>query len=61
MKRLILALTLASIPAFALTVSGTPPQGTVGVAYSFTFTASAGVAPYTFAASGLPPGVTRGT
>ena len=57
MKRLILALALTSIPVFALTVSGTPPQGTVGVAYSYTFTASAGVAPYTFSASGLPSGL----
>lgn len=39
---------------------GTLPNGTVGVAYSQTLTASGGAAPYTFTVTGgaLPPGLT---
>jgi uncharacterized protein YhjY with autotransporter beta-barrel domain len=37
---------------------GGPANGAVGAAYSRTFTASGGTGPYTFAASGLPSGVT---
>jgi len=40
-----------------ITVSGTPPGGTVGTAYSFSFTATGGAPPYTFSASGLPAGL----
>ncbi len=58
MTRLAIVLALTSFSAFAITVSGTPPQGTVGVAYSYTFTASAGVPPYSFSATALPPGLT---
>ncbi len=42
-----------------ITVSSTLPNGTIGVAYNATITASGGTSPYTFAvASGaLPPGL----
>lgn len=48
-----------SIAAFLpVTVSGNPPAATQGTPYTFTFTASGGVAPYTFASSGtLPAGL----
>lgn len=48
--------TLTIVPAPALTVSGDPGPGTVGVAYQAQFTAAGGVAPYTFSAAGLPAG-----
>ncbi|MBH8560605.1 T9SS type A sorting domain-containing protein [Hymenobacter sp. BT442] len=49
-------------PAIALG-AGTPPAGTVGTAFSHTFTASGGTAPYTYtlAAGALPAGLTLGT
>jgi hypothetical protein len=48
----------APIPT-PLTVSGNPPSGTVGGAYSTAFGASGGVAPYIFSISSgaLPPGL----
>lgn len=43
----------------AITIAGTPPAGTRGVAYSTTLTASGGTSPYSFAVVGgaLPPGL----
>jgi hypothetical protein len=47
---------IGSVP---VVVAGTAPGGTVGSAYSTTFTASGGQTPYTFAATGtVPPGLT---
>ncbi len=37
------------------------PRGSVGVPYTFTFTPSGGVAPFTWAATGLPSGLTLST
>jgi hypothetical protein len=37
---------------------GAPPAGTVGLPYTFTFTAIGGVSPYTWPASGLPDRLT---
>lgn len=48
-------ITIAAPPA--LTVTGSPGQGTVGIAYQAQFGAQGGVGPYTFSASGLPPGL----
>jgi hypothetical protein len=45
----------------ALTITcGDPPEGNVGIAYSHTFPATSGTAPYTFAisAGSLPTGLT---
>jgi uncharacterized protein YhjY with autotransporter beta-barrel domain len=50
-----------TVSAPTLVLSPAPgglPGGTVGTAYSQTITASAGAAPYSFAATGLPAGVT---
>lgn len=45
-------------PPAPLAIAGTLPNGTVGVAYSSTaLSASGGVAPYTWSASGLPAGL----
>jgi hypothetical protein len=40
-------------------ISGTPPSGTVGIGYSFCFTATGGTPPYAWSvtAGGLPPGL----
>lgn len=38
--------------------SATPPAATVGVAYSFTFTAAGGVPPYVWSLSPALPGLT---
>lgn len=48
-------LTIAS-PA-ALTVSGNPGPGTVGTPYQAQFSATGGVAPYSFSAGSAPPGL----
>ncbi len=56
-------LTIA-VPTLALTpAAGALPAGTGGVAYSQTFTASNGIAPYTYAVSAgaLPPGLAFNT
>ncbi len=46
-------------PPPPLTISGTPGGGTVGTPYpQVQFTASGGVAPFTFSGSNLPPGLT---
>ncbi len=44
--------------AATLTLSGTPPGGTVGTAYGYCFSAAGGVPPYSFAivSGSLPPG-----
>ena len=51
-------LTTGAAPPLSITC-GSPPAGTVGVAYSHTFPASGGTAPYTFAiiAGALPGGL----
>ncbi len=42
----------------ALTINNvTPPSGTEGLGYSFTFSASGGTSPYTWSATGLPTGL----
>jgi streptogramin lyase len=54
-----------ALQPFTLTISGSvltvtcgsPPSGTVGTGYSFGCSASGGVAPYNWYASGLPPGL----
>ena len=50
-------LTLVVSPALAITTASLP-GGTVGVAYSAALAASGGATPYTWSATGLPPGVT---
>jgi hypothetical protein len=47
--------TIAPAPLVITTASA--PNGTVGTAYSTSFAASGGTAPYTFSASGLPAGL----
>lgn len=50
--------TFAINAASPVTVSGSPPAGATNTAYTYTFTASGGIAPYVFASSGtLPPGL----
>ncbi len=46
-----------------ITVTGTPPAGTVAVAYTTTFAASGGATPYVWSVSGgtVPPGLTLNT
>jgi hypothetical protein len=53
----------ATSPAFAkqLTVTGNFPVGVVNQAYTGTLTASGGTPPYTYAAPGLPKGLTVNT
>jgi large repetitive protein len=49
-------LTITVVPT--LTISNAAlPDGTIGVAYSATNAASGGVPPYTYSATGLPPGL----
>jgi hypothetical protein len=53
-----LASTVTTPPPAPLAVSGTLPDGTVGIAYnSSALTASGGVPPYTWSATGLPTGL----
>ena len=47
----------ATLSSFGIT-SGSLPPGNTSTAYSATLAASGGTQPYTFTASGLPPGVT---
>ena len=48
--------------ALPLVISGDAPNGDIGVAYSFTYTATGGLAPYTFTKNGnLPPGLSFNT
>lgn len=49
--------TITIAPAPLVITSGAPPNGQVGVAYSFQVTASGGVTPYVFSATGLPLGL----
>jgi hypothetical protein len=50
-----------SPPAPVITTTSPLPNATVGLAYSQTFVATAGITPYTWTASpGLPPGLTFG-
>ncbi|WP_062226757.1 Ig-like domain-containing protein [Aureimonas frigidaquae] len=53
-----------TVPAIILTpspASGALPGATVGTAYSQTLTTSGGASPYTYSATGLPPGVILST
>lgn len=50
-------LTLLVGPALQI-ISGSLPNAVQGVAYSFQLNASGGIAPYTWAATGLPSGLT---
>jgi Putative Ig domain len=52
------ALTISVTPPPLAISSGPPPPGTVGTAYTFTFTATGGTPPYTWAGSALPTGLT---
>jgi hypothetical protein len=53
------AATMTVMPAPApVVISGTLPNGQAGVPYSAALTASGGVAPYLWSASGMPAGVT---
>ena len=52
-----LTIDASGCPTITLT-PGTLPDGTEGIAYSVTFTASGGTAPYTFSATTLPAGLT---
>jgi cytochrome c5 len=45
-------------PPAPVTVSGSLPGGTVGLAYSASLSAAGGTAPYVWSASNLPPGLT---
>lgn len=45
----------------AIGISGTLPNGQVGVSYSGSLTATGGTPPYTWAATGLPSGLTVGS
>jgi hypothetical protein len=47
----------AIAPAPLVITTASAPNGTVGTVYSASFTVSGGTAPYTFSASGLPPGL----
>lgn len=44
----------------ALSISGAPPDGTVGSAYSFTPFVQGGTGPYTVTATAAPPGLAIG-
>ncbi|MBI1686132.1 putative Ig domain-containing protein [Caulobacter hibisci] len=51
-----------TVTAPTLVVTGTPPGGTVAIAYAgATFTASTGTAPYAFTGASLPTGLTLST
>ncbi|HAM45800.1 MAG TPA: hypothetical protein DCM67_12365 [Propionibacteriaceae bacterium] len=54
------SLTLTIGPAVSITTTSLPEAG-VGVAYSLTLAATGGLAPYTWAASGLPSGLSLDT
>ncbi|CAK0749825.1 conserved exported hypothetical protein [Gammaproteobacteria bacterium] len=45
-------------PASPVVMSGTLPNGQVGTSYATALSASGGLAPYAWSATGLPPGVT---
>jgi hypothetical protein len=49
--------TVTISPAPLAITTATAPNGTVGTAYTASFAASGGTAPYTFSASGLPAGL----
>jgi hypothetical protein len=51
-----LPLTQAGVAS--MEISSQPPNGIVGVPYSFAVTATGGTTPYTFTATGLPSGLT---
>ncbi|MFT4254491.1 MAG: putative Ig domain-containing protein, partial [Caulobacter sp.] len=56
------ATVTVTVTAPTLVVAGTPPGGTVAVAYvDAAFTATTGTAPYAFTGSGLPDGLTLST
>jgi hypothetical protein len=54
--------TVAPLPTpvapVAIVISGTLPNGQLGVAYTASLTATGGTAPYTWSATGLPAGLT---
>ncbi|HUB82157.1 MAG TPA: putative Ig domain-containing protein, partial [Bryobacteraceae bacterium] len=54
--------TLTIAPPLSINTQGTPPAGTVNVAYvPFTVTATGGTPPYSWSSSTLPPGLTIGS
>ena len=53
------SVTIAPAPLTITTASA--PNGTVGTAYSASFAATGGIAPYTFSATGLPAGLSMST
>ena len=53
------SVTIAPAPLTITTASA--PNGTVGTAYSASFAATGGIAPYTFSATGLPAGLSIST
>ena len=51
-------LTLAIVAPFAISTTSPLPAGEVGIGYSQKLAAAGGTAPYTWSATGLPPGLT---
>ena len=49
--------TITIAPAALMITSAPPPNGQVGVAYSYQETATGGILPYTWSATGLPVGL----